>query len=105
MAAMKLVKIYLFLAFFFFFFLCSLDLLFVFWMDEEKSIINTLSFLIVLMPFIGLLFILKEASIKNFSIVRLITTSVIFFSILAITGLLEYLWVATHFHSMIGGSI
>ncbi len=102
---MKLIKVYFFLALFFLLYLCCLDLLFVFWMNEKKSIINTLSFLVVLMPFIGVFFVLKLTSNEGFSTARLIVTSVIIFTVLAVTGFFEYLWVATHFHSMIGGSI
>ena len=92
------------LAIAFLIYLCILDFLFVFIMDEQRSIINDLGLLIVVMPFIGAFFTFRMASDSR-SIKTRIFISILFFLALVVIGFIEYLWVATHFHTLLGGKI
>jgi len=92
------------LAMFFLVYLCALDIVFIFVMDEEVSVLNDLGFLIVLMPFLGLIFTVFLTSKWESLKMRILAGAVAFF-VLVVVGYMEYLWVATHFHSMMGGKI
>lgn len=103
---MNLIRIFytnFFVAILFLIYLCALDLLFVLEMNEQDSIVNELGFLIVLMPFIGCT--LTCAIARRDSTGRKILMCVFIFIVLTVVGFFEYLWVATHFHSLIGGTI
>lgn len=85
-------------------YLCILDLLFVFIMHEQKSIINSMGLLVVTMPFIGALVTFKVTQTDE-SLMKRVMVSVVSFSVLAVVGFVQYLWVATSFHTMLGGTI
>ena len=92
------------LAVVFLIYLCILDLLFIFVMKEQKSVINDMGLFIVSMPFIGGMLTFKLT--KNIERLRVrMVVSTISFITLVIIGFLEFLWVATHFHTMLGGKI
>lgn len=92
------------LAFAFLVYLCILDFLFIFRMDEQKSIINDLGLLIAVMPFVGAFLTFRMTKACE-SFKARIATSLAFFMALAVIGFIEYLWVATHFHTLLGGKI
>ena len=89
---------------FFFIYLCSLDLVFVLVFNQEKSILNNFVLLIIAMPFISVSLVLKLEG-KDLPFKQLLITLIIFFVSLSVIAFLMFLWVATHFHTMIGGSI
>lgn len=92
------------LAVVFLIYLCALDLLFVFKMDEQKSVINDMGLLIVTMPFIGAAFTFKLTKNSESLKAKIIACTISFIA-LVVVGFLEFLWVATHFHTMLGGKI
>ena len=73
-------------------------------MDEQKSVINDMGLLIVAMPFIGAGFTFRLTK-NSKSLKARIIASAILFIIMVVVGFLEFLWVATHFHIMLGGKI
>lgn len=84
-------------------FLCILDLLFVLVMKQEISLLNDIARLIIALPFIGTYLIYDKLQMK--SLAAKIGILCLNFLFLSICAFIEYLWVATHFHVMIGGSI
>lgn len=98
----NLLGLHLVLAAGFLVYLCFLDYIFVVHLDEQRSIVNELSLLIVLLPVFGCLLTYARFSVAGLS--RCFIACSISFVLLSITGAVQYLWVATHFHSMLGGS-
>ena len=92
------------LALVFLVYLCGLDIVFVFLMSEQKSIVNDMALLIWVMPFMGALFTLIALP-KSFSALFKILLVAASFLSLSIVGYFEFLWVATHFHSILGGRV
>jgi len=85
-------------------YLCLIDIIFVSIMAEKVTFLNKLPLLVILMPFIAVAGSSKIlwAILKTFT--KISVLSLIF---LTMSGLafLEILWVATHFHTMIGGTV
>ncbi len=92
------------LAILFFTYLCVLDLIFVLVLGEEKSILNDFVLFILAMPFISV-FLVFKLSEKGQSVKWLVINSILFFCVSSIIAYIILLWVMTHFHTMIGGSI
>ncbi len=86
-------------------YLIILDLIFVFILDEETTFLNYMPFLIITMPFLGLFatyYNLKSWPSPRWCKIIIVVMSFILMSILSY---LEIMWVAIHFHTMIGGEI
>lgn len=88
----------------FLFYLCILDLVFIFVMKEQESIVNYLGLLIVVMPFAGAILTCKVTTGSDSGAKRYIIIMASF-AALAALGFIEYLWVAISFHTMLGGTI
>lgn len=100
----KIILANVFLVIVFLIYLCVLDFLFVFKMNEQKSFINDMGLLIAAMPFIGA-FLTFRMTNRCGTIKARVSMSFVFFLVLAVFAFIEYLWVATHFHALLGGKI
>ena len=93
-----------FLVVFFLFYLCVIDIVFVFIMEQQPSLLNKFIWLVFTMPFLGSCFSMHIT--KKWQPVRKrISISLITFLILTLISYVELIWVAISFHTMIGGSI
>ena len=101
---LEIIKVNIVIALVYFFYLILLDLAFVLILEEQKTLLNDFVLLIVTMPFISGLITL--ISLKNWRSLgdRLLVLSVVFI-VMSSLAYLEMMWVAIHFHSMIGGHI
>jgi len=100
---LKLIVINVSLASAYLVYLCVLDMLFVFVMEEKVSFLNNLPFLIIIMPFLSVYLSITQLAFVDNVKIKLFVLSCVFL-VMAVASFFELLWVATHFHSMIGGS-
>lgn len=85
-------------------YLCLLDYIFVVHFQEQLTVINYLSVLIVLLPVIGGIMTYRRLSSSMGGNRRLLLALAVA-GVMSCVALVEYLWVATHFHTMLGGTV
>jgi len=85
-------------------YLCCLDLWFVAVRDQQQSAAIKLGYLIVLMPPLAAIVTFLCTRNKMSLCASALISFVSFVTMIAV-AFVEYLWVATRFHTMIGGTI
>ena len=84
--------------------LILLDVIFVHVLNEKITVLNKLALFVFSMPFISLYLTYKIADIEIDTLMKIFMYLIIFLG-MNVIAFLELLWVATHFHSMIGGKV